>query len=79
MSTVAELENKIEEELRKPANERNRDLLTFWERRLPAPQSPAPAPGNYLIIIYIAFIIIFTYVYNYRIINIIILFLSLLG
>jgi hypothetical protein len=56
MSTVAELENKIEEELRKPANERNEDLLTFWKSRLPAPQ--APAPGNYLIIIYITFIII---------------------
>jgi hypothetical protein len=56
MSAVAEFESKIEKELRKPANERNYDLLTFWNSRLPAPQ--ASAPGNYLLIFYITFIII---------------------
>jgi hypothetical protein len=41
MSTAQELESKIERELRKPAIERNDDLITFWKSRLPAP------PGNY--------------------------------
>ena len=46
MSTVAELESKIENELRKPPTERNEDLLTFWKSHLPAPQSNQL--GNYL-------------------------------
>ena len=37
MSKEAELESKIEEELRKPANERNEDLVAFWKSRLSAP------------------------------------------
>jgi hypothetical protein len=47
MSTVrvAEFERKIEDELRKPADERNYELLTFWKSRLPAPTTQ---PGNYL-------------------------------